>query len=84
MLSKLKLKCRNHDNGCGLILDYEKLETHEEVECQFEMYDCPEAEFGCKAKMRRSEIEKHLRESCDYAKIECMYCQKLHLKKNIR
>lgn len=84
MLSKLKLKCRNHENGCDTIIDYEKLEVHEEVECHYEMYECPEVEFGCPAKMKRSEIEKHLRESCDYAKIECMYCQKLHLKKNIR
>ena len=84
MLSKLKLKCRNQENGCNLIIDYEKLEVHEEVDCQFEMYECPEVEFGCTAKMKRSEIEKHLRENCDYAKIECMYCQKLHLKKNIR
>jgi hypothetical protein len=84
MLSKLQLKCRNEANGCSEIIDYEKLEVHEEVECQFEVYDCPESEFGCTAKMKKFEIEKHLREKCVYAKIECMYCQKMYLKKDIR
>ena len=41
MLSKLKLKCRNQESGCNLTVDYDKLEVHEEVECQFEMYECP-------------------------------------------
>ena len=41
MLSVLKLKCKNALNGCNQILDYEKLEIHEEVECEHEYYDCP-------------------------------------------
>jgi len=67
MLSKLRIRCRNEENGCLQILDYEKLEIHEEVECQFELYDCPESDNGCTSKMKKSEIDKHLREKCDYA-----------------
>ena len=47
MLSKLKLKCRNESAGCHDVLDYNKLETHEEVECMFQLSDCPAKEFGC-------------------------------------
>ena len=35
MLSKLKIKCRNWDNGCQSVIEYEKLEVHEEVECEY-------------------------------------------------
>ena len=84
MLSKLKLRCRNTENGCEDVIDYEKLEIHEEVECLYEMYDCPEKEFGCKERMKRGMIDKHLRESCQYAHIECMYCHNKYLKKEIR
>ena len=84
MLSKLKFRCRNHDNGCDEVIDYDKLETHEEFECKFEIYDCPEKKSGCTARMNRGDIEKHLRESCLYSHVECMYCNKKYLKKDIR
>ena len=47
MLTQLVLKCRNYSNGCKEEIPYEKLEVHEEVECKFECYPCPEKEAGC-------------------------------------
>lgn len=35
MLSKLKIVCKYKDKGCTKILDYDKLEIHEEHECDF-------------------------------------------------
>lgn len=47
MLSKLKIKCRNWDNGCQSVIEYEKLEVHEEVECEYQEYFCPQKSLGC-------------------------------------
>ena len=35
---------------------------HEEVECQFEMFECPQKEFGCKEMLTRNQIERHIME----------------------
>ena len=47
MLSKLKIKCRNQDNGCLSVIEYEKLEVHEEVEWEYQEYFCPQKSLGC-------------------------------------
>lgn len=84
MLTALSVTCRNQENGCRQILDYDKLEIHEEVECPFEIYYCPERWNGCKAKMRRGQIERHLHEECDFVQKECMYCSKKFAKQQLR
>lgn len=76
MLSNLKLKCKHAENGCKSILDYDKIEIHEEVECIMKIYDCPEKEFGCMERLKRDQVDKHLREDCKFARVECMYCLK--------
>lgn len=35
MLSQLKLTCKNKNDGCNQIINYDKLELHEEVDCEF-------------------------------------------------
>lgn len=60
MLSKLKIKCRNQDNGCLSVIEYEKLEVHEEVECEYQEYFCPQKSLGCLIKMMRTDISRHL------------------------
>ena len=47
LLSQLKIRCRNENFGCKEIIDYQKLEIHEEVECEFEFVACPNKEYGC-------------------------------------
>lgn len=54
MLSNLKLRCKHAENGCKSILDYDKIEIHEEVECIMKIYDCPEKEFGCMESLKRN------------------------------
>lgn len=60
MLSDLKLKCRNEQYGCTEIIDYDKLEVHEEVECKFEKITCPNSDVGCKAKISRDQLNTHV------------------------
>ena len=66
MLSKLKIVCKYKDKGCTKILDYDKLEIHEEHECDFLLKSCPEKKNGCKAMLKKNEVEKHLREECQF------------------
>jgi hypothetical protein len=66
MLSDLKLKCRNEPYGCKQIINYEKLEIHEEVDCQFEKVNCPNIDVGCKAKMSRDVLDLHIKEKCEF------------------
>lgn len=74
MLSKLKIHCKYKDNGCKKILDYDKLEIHEEHECEFLLRPCPEKKSGCKVMLKKNELEKHIREECQFSRTECMYC----------
>ncbi len=53
MLSKLKIECRNKDKGCTKVLDYDKFETHEENECEFDTKPCPNHADGCREKPGR-------------------------------
>ena len=46
------------------MLDYDKLEIHEEHECEFLLKPCPEKKNGCKAMLKKNEVEKHIREEC--------------------
>lgn len=57
---------------------------HEEVECQFEMFECPQKEFGCKEMLPRDQIEKHVMEKCKFSKVDCMYCYQKFLRSEIR
>lgn len=74
MLSELKLKCRNVGYGCKAILEYEKLEVHEEVECKFEKIECPNKEYGCPVIINRDQLEKHIRDHCEFHRVECKFC----------
>lgn len=76
MLSKLKIECKYKDKGCTKVLDYDKLEIHEDHECAFLLKPCSNKKSGCKAMLKKSEIEKHLHEECIHAKQLCMYCNK--------
>ena len=68
MLSKLLIICKFSENGCQKVLDYDKLEIHEEHECDFLLKPCPEKKLGCKAMLKKNEFEKHIREDCIFAK----------------
>ena len=74
LLASLKITCKYADNGCQEVIDYEKLEIHEKVNCKFAMYDCPEKKNGCKEKMLKGDIESHVENSCRFSKIECGFC----------
>ena len=84
MLSQLRFTCRYKENGCQDTVKYDELEIHEKVNCTFAIFDCPEKRFGCQERLKRSEIEKHVKEDCHFSKVECMYCQKRFLRKNLR
>ena len=70
----MKIKCRNEEHGCEEIVPYEKLEVHEEVECEYEFVPCPNKEYGCTEIIRREFVKKHMEEQCLYNKVKCMYC----------
>ena len=68
MLCKLKITCKNKSLGCEKILNYDKLEIHEEHECELLKKPCPESAQGCKVMLRKDEIEKHVKEECPFTK----------------
>jgi hypothetical protein len=84
LLSQLKIKCRNEEHGCEEIVSYEKLEVHEEVECEYEFVPCQNKEYGCTQTIRREHMKKHLEEQCVYNKVKCMYCNKKFTRLEIR
>jgi hypothetical protein len=84
MLSKLKITCKNKSLGCEKILDYDKLEIHQDHECQMLKKPCPERGQGCPALLRQDDIEKHIKEECLYTKMECMYCNEKYPRKDLR
>ena len=84
MLSKLKISCKHKSLGCQKVLDYDKLEIHEEHECDMARKPCPERSAGCKAMLARDEIEKHVKEECPFTKMDCMYCNEKFARRDLR
>mmetsp|Transcript_32535 Transcript_32535/g.31771 ORF Transcript_32535/g.31771 Transcript_32535/m.31771 type:complete len:214 (+) Transcript_32535:219-860(+) len=73
LLNKLKIKCKNNENGCTEILEYKGVLKHELI-CQFEKIQCP-AFKDCNVEVFRGEIEKHKKE-CQFIKVQCSKCFK--------
>lgn len=84
MLSKLKIQCKNKGLGCTKVLNYDKLEIHEEHECEWLKKPCQYKSEGCKAILGVNEIDKHIKEECLYTPMECMYCNEKYPRKDLR
>lgn len=71
-LELLTLQIRCH-NKCGKTFPLSSLPDHMGDECPNTAMTCPNISKGCKKKIRRCDIKKHV-EECDFRDVECEAC----------
>ncbi|OWF51811.1 TNF receptor-associated factor 5 [Mizuhopecten yessoensis] len=71
-LELLNLQIRCH-NKCGKTFPLANLPDHMGDECPNTAVPCPNISKGCKKKIRRCDIKKHV-EECDFREVECEAC----------
>ena len=69
LLNNLKFKCINE--GCDEIINYIDIKTHENI-CPFQKMICPNQQCGCH--ILKKNLEKHIKEECNYSLISCENC----------
>lgn len=69
-LLNLKIKCTNK---CDRKVTLGELPDHVSVDCPFTPVSCPNENKGCKKKVRRCDLTKHLAE-CDFRTVTCEAC----------
>ncbi|CDW72964.1 traf-type zinc finger family protein [Stylonychia lemnae] len=75
MLSELIFQCKNQQFGCESQVNYDKIEDHEQNECQFEYLQCQAHDDGCEMKLTRKDMIIH-QKNCVFMPISCEYCNK--------
>ena len=78
MLNKLIFKCEN--KGCNEEIPYLNVKSHDET-CPFLIITCPNEKCG--KKLPKKDLEKHIKNECKYALIQCKYCKFLFPKNKI-
>lgn len=78
LLNKLKIKCKNFENGCNEEINYESLAKHE-IECVFSCEQCN----GCKQKFLKKDIFSHENE-CEMSLEVCKFCYKTLKRKEMK
>ncbi len=94
-INKLKVRCSHHEEGCEWVGELGDLQTHLDSKqgCAYEQVDCP---YGCmtldeegqvyaftNARVRRKDLEDHLKNECDQRRYNCKYCGEEDTYKNI-
>lgn len=74
-LDKLIIKCFK----CSKLVNYNKIESHIEKDCDKIMIECPNQ--GCTEKMTKALLEEHSL-ICDYGNTECEECGHTTIRKN--
>ena len=77
-LSKLRLKCRNFENGCHEEIRYDSLTFHEK-NCQMVLRECE----GCKKPLLLKDLKNHA-EDCEFIEQKCESCGQSFPKKDLR
>ena len=76
MLCRVKITCKNRQNGCNDVLSYESLEKHQKEQCEYRMEAC----HGCQDNILRKDLNQHT-QNCPEIKIECKRCGLLYQRK---
>ncbi|KAK3089919.1 hypothetical protein FSP39_007644 [Pinctada imbricata] len=69
-LLQLRIRC---SNKCGLVLNLGDFPEHLDEDCPFTPVLCPNKAKGCKKRIRRCDIKRHV-EQCDYRDVVCEAC----------
>eukprot|EP00347_Sterkiella_histriomuscorum_P008217 403345930 len=83
MLSELVICCQFQEFGCQAQISYDKLEDHENFECEFEMLECNAKEQGCDVRLKRKEMTTH-KIICTYMPTQCDFCKLMVKRKEIQ
>jgi hypothetical protein len=75
LLSELRVSCKNKAEGCIEELSLEKVEEHENMECQFEIIACAGAGDGCQELLSKRDMQVH-EQSCQLIPVQCKFCKK--------
>ena len=70
IFQSIKLKCKNHNEGCQSILFYNELKNHLENECLYQEIFCPN---NCDIVIYKKDLDEHLK-NCRNRKINCEEC----------
>ena len=79
LLQKLKLKCKNYEKGCLEVLNYDKVEGHEQI-CLYNLVKCEAYKF-CRVKLPKMEIQAHV-DKCVFKSVMCRKCRKWYMRKD--
>ena len=84
----LKNDCPNRDDECeycGMKGTHAKIKVHDEI-CKKKILPCSNVE--CKKKIRRSYMDKHVNNHCEYTMVPCKYesigCSKRMIRRDIK
>ncbi|XP_029115587.1 RING finger protein 151 isoform X1 [Scleropages formosus] len=75
-LSRLQIRCRNREQGCGMVCSLESVDRHER-ECEYGLVACTNAgdeyscyRCGCPIQVERRSLEAHVA-ACEFRSREC-------------
>ncbi|XP_033121052.1 TNF receptor-associated factor 3-like isoform X1 [Anneissia japonica] len=74
-LRKKKMSCLNKHNGCVATFEYKDLDDHLK-NCDFAIVNCIHFKSGCRTKIFRNHLTKHLEKECEFRLVTCQYCER--------